>query len=441
MAGEIIEVFKKQLIRDNYKKCLATASIDCEKETNTTVLIQKFLKLTELHKILETSNDKGRERSNWTEMSSGKKKYDDFLLDGELNGMTHAVLYSLLVGDYSLHSSNVALLDSSLYNGERWVTKIDFGAAFRFYDKNDNNNPLYPAEYKGIKGAIKKVYKDYLRYYIGTDGFLQMLGETATSYLDAFRAQRVPLEIGIENALIKIFSVIKPGVDELKDIYKLTGIDLTKASLHPDNDSFEENAMIIYQTMLTRLHSLASLNDPILQKKSLEQLESTKRPAKLFRSNSYEGNPLNPDTSSPILDRDFKRYVILSIETYLDNEQRTYEHYGVAGKNGKRRATALLNRVKGADSTDNVKQAISNYFNGRLKDEDGNISGSIGTKYTSYVSFLLGHLLTVERAAEYYPDINWDDVREQSYFQKMMKKPAEGTLINDAIKSFSRDVI
>ncbi|MFV9931566.1 MAG: hypothetical protein AB8V10_08020 [Francisella endosymbiont of Hyalomma asiaticum] len=45
-------------------------------------------------------------------------------------------------GDYSLHSSNVAMYGKNIK-----ITKIDGGAAFRSFAKNSPINILFPYEY------------------------------------------------------------------------------------------------------------------------------------------------------------------------------------------------------------------------------------------------------------------------------------------------------
>ncbi|AJI57299.1 hypothetical protein LA02_1526 [Francisella philomiragia] len=172
---------------------------------------------SELFKDLGTGKENGKERSNFKEILDRDiyKKY----VEGSTNKeyLTHAfakcVFQSVaLFGDYSLHSSNVALYGEGEY---KRVAKIDGGASFRDFGKNSPRDILFPSEYDGIK-YYKSFYKDYLNYYTRIPLLKEHLHYLAADYIYKIN------NTGEGSSFSKSLSnVIYESINYVKDIYNL----------------------------------------------------------------------------------------------------------------------------------------------------------------------------------------------------------------------------
>ncbi|OIN83784.1 hypothetical protein [Francisella sp. TX07-6608] len=169
----------------------------------------------ELFKYLTTAKSSGKERDNWKEITN-RSIYSKFV-EGKLPqkslyredmklSLAKCVLQSVaFFGDYSLHSSNVALYGEE---GAKKIAKIDGGAAFRSFAKNSPINILFPYEYEG-RGVHKLIHKNYIDYYTRIPGLKEYLSCIASEYIDKFnKPDRKPLS-----------KIVYESIQQVKEIY------------------------------------------------------------------------------------------------------------------------------------------------------------------------------------------------------------------------------
>ncbi|KTD23804.1 substrate of the Dot/Icm secretion system, LepB-like [Legionella lansingensis] len=162
-AGFLLEEFKRRgLIPKIYHNSFVCADV-IPLEDGSYGLIQPKIKFTELHKIIGTGNRNGSDRSPFWEMLFGP---DHYLLLTKLEnyfGLSMVLMFSLLIGDYSVHSGNVVHLEPQ--EGAIQFARIDLGAAFRNFGYPENNENLFhPKEYQGlfnIAGFTKGYFSNY----------------------------------------------------------------------------------------------------------------------------------------------------------------------------------------------------------------------------------------------------------------------------------------
>lgn len=416
LAGEILTKLKTILpIAPDYCDSLITAEIGTATQDDRTVpiLIQPKKKFVELHNLLHTSKQKNNqpinERSNWDEMRQrDKTPYAYYFLDGRPKfGTTHAILFSLLVGDYSVHSSNVAIISSA--DGIDQVAKIDFGAAFRYYTQNDNSNVLWPYEY--TKSSLKDWYKNYISYYTQIPGFTDALALTAESYLAGFTINLPQIQQAIENALTNVLDSLNLEPKLQAKIHSTTGLEANK-------DMVAAQAKFIADTMLARLEALAAMKpkglSASMQRLSVQSLLAQECEAyqnqvvaMRFRSNSYthQRPVIEPgDISNPLFG-ELQVALLQATTGYLAHAQAvTFSLINRHGSKGGRKIRALQQRIEQATSFAQLDAAILDFFSNNLRDEQGLIGGDINANPHSFISFLMDNLRQlVEQKAQFRP--------------------------------------
>lgn len=166
-AGLLIQEFKQRgLIPKHYHPSLICADI-IQFEDGSYGLIQPKVSFTELYKLIGTGYRNGSDRDPLTEMFFGPSYYQLITQETHYLGLSIALMFSLLLGDYSVHSGNVVCLNIDSSKGRKITqfARIDWGAAFRhFAHKNNNENILNPLEYQGWfnpKGYTKGYFLNY----------------------------------------------------------------------------------------------------------------------------------------------------------------------------------------------------------------------------------------------------------------------------------------
>ncbi|API87655.1 hypothetical protein [Francisella uliginis] len=151
----------------------------------------------ELFGYLGTAKSSGKERDNVKEITN-RGIYSKFV-EGKLKEIPNdkevmkrslalCILQSVaFFGDYSFHSSNVAL-----YDKDKKVAKIDGGAAFRSFAKNSPVNILFPHEYTGM-GFHNTIHKNYIDYYTRIPGLKEYLPGFASYYINMINVGRDPI--------------------------------------------------------------------------------------------------------------------------------------------------------------------------------------------------------------------------------------------------------
>ncbi|KTC87531.1 MULTISPECIES: hypothetical protein [Legionella] len=181
VAGRLIEEFKKRgLIDEIYHDSLICADL-IQFEDKTYGLIQPKVFFTELHKLIGTSYWNGSDRDPLFEMFFGPRRYRLLTRNGQHFGLAIALMVSLLLGDYSVHSGNMVCLNVASLEDIIFTqfARIDWGAAFRYFGhKNNLIDLLHPVEYQGLLNP-KGYTKGYVLNYKFIPGLFLAIAEQA----------------------------------------------------------------------------------------------------------------------------------------------------------------------------------------------------------------------------------------------------------------------
>ncbi|KTD60293.1 putative effector protein B [Legionella santicrucis] len=180
-AGLLLQEFKHRgLIDKIYHSSLICAQL-IQFEDGSYGLIQPKVEFKELYKIIGTGYRDGSDRDPLVEMFYGPQSYLLLTQLKQYYGLAVALMFSLLLGDHSVHSGNVVCLDvmSSVEMTFIQFARIDWGAAFRYYGHKKNNEDLFcPFEYQGWFNP-KGYTKGYFLNYRKIKGLFPSLAEQA----------------------------------------------------------------------------------------------------------------------------------------------------------------------------------------------------------------------------------------------------------------------
>lgn len=163
-AGLLLQEFMRRgLIDPIYHASLICAEL-IQFEDGSYGLIQPKVSFKELYKIIGTGYRDGSDRDPLWEMFCGPQFYLLLTQLRQYYGLAIALMFSLLLGDNSVHSGNVVCLDvvSAVEMIFIQFARIDWGAAFRYFGHKKNNEELlYPFEYQGYKWYTKGYFLNY----------------------------------------------------------------------------------------------------------------------------------------------------------------------------------------------------------------------------------------------------------------------------------------
>ncbi|WP_419420161.1 LepB GTPase-activating domain-containing protein [Legionella sp. D16C41] len=172
-------------------------------------LIQPKVSFTELYKIIGTGNNNSSDRDPLIEMIAGPNFYPTLTQQGKYFGLSISLMFSLLLGDYSVHSGNVVLRDALLNTFQQELpvkqfARIDWGAAFRNYAHKENNQDiLKPYEYQGWLN-FKWFTKGYIANYKNIIGLFSAIAKRATTLNDRLSTQPGSINDIVMSAFNKI---------------------------------------------------------------------------------------------------------------------------------------------------------------------------------------------------------------------------------------------
>lgn len=164
-------------------------------------LIQPKVAFIELYKLIGTGSS---DRSPLTEMFFGPSAYQLLTQQGDYFGLSLAIMFSLLLGDNSVHSGNVVILKNGPESKttSKQFARIDWGAAFRnFANPKNNENILIPAEYQGWFN-FKWFTKGYIANYKNIPGLFTAVAEKGKALQDKLNTKLL-IEM-VSNAAKKI---------------------------------------------------------------------------------------------------------------------------------------------------------------------------------------------------------------------------------------------
>jgi hypothetical protein len=183
LAGLLLKEFiNRGLVDEVLSRSLICADF-IKLEDGSYGLIQPYVSFTELFKLIGTSYADNSDRNPFMEMINGPELYSALTEKGEYYGLSTALMFSLLLGDYSVHSGNVVVLNKPLKSQKKepvmQFARIDWGAAFRnFAHPGNNENLLNPYEYSGLLN-FKKFTKGYIANYRDIKGLYPKIADKA----------------------------------------------------------------------------------------------------------------------------------------------------------------------------------------------------------------------------------------------------------------------
>lgn len=167
-------------------------------------IIQPRIRFTELYKLIGTGYWNGSDRAPLTEMFFGPRYYPLLTQRGHYFGLALALMFSLLMGDYSVHSANMVCLQqlSTTESAFTQFARLDWGAALRYFGHESNNqNLLFPFEYHGWLN-LKCYTKGYFLNYKKISGLFPAIANEAKGLMAKLNEMQL-IEI-VENVLKKI---------------------------------------------------------------------------------------------------------------------------------------------------------------------------------------------------------------------------------------------
>lgn len=180
LAGLILkEMLKRSLIDSQYTDSLICADV-IQMSDGSYALIQPKIDFELLFKIINTGFRDGSDRNPRLEAADGPAYYMSLLDVKNSFGLSTSLMLSMLLGDYSVHSANMVRLTRN--HAGRTIYqygKIDWGAAFRNYARDENtNNIIYGYESLGSINH-KRVTKAYFLNYKYIPGIYEAMKQKA----------------------------------------------------------------------------------------------------------------------------------------------------------------------------------------------------------------------------------------------------------------------
>ncbi|STX28099.1 substrate of the Dot/Icm secretion system, LepB-like [Legionella beliardensis] len=259
LAGLLLKEFKKRhLIPSRYMDSLIDADW-IQFEDGSYGLIQPKIEFTELHKIIGTGFRDGSDRNPLIEMLSGSNRYAQ--LTKKLTpyyGLSMALMFSILFGDYSVHSGNVVCCRHQSTPEGQLITqfaRIDWGAAFRYFGYYDDI--LNPFEYQGWLNF--KIYsKGYIFNYKKIKGLFPAMAEKATNLLEKIDEDLVQEMIC---SALQSLPVDLLTASVQKELATYLGIPSFEKVMFDEQASYQPFAIDFCNILFKRLDKLRTLKD------------------------------------------------------------------------------------------------------------------------------------------------------------------------------------
>ncbi|MBA2655393.1 MAG: LepB GTPase-activating domain-containing protein [Tatlockia sp.] len=252
------EFMARDLIDPRYFPSLICADL-VQFDDGSYGLIQPKVSFTELFKIIQTGYSDGSDRDPLTEMLAGPSYYTELTQQGQYFGLSLSLMFSLLLGDYSVHSGNVVVLNGKPDEPKQFA-RIDWGAAFRYFAHEENNKDiLVPYEYQGLLN-FKWLTKGYINNYTNIAGLFPAIAEKATDLIS--QLDKTTLKEIVSSALGKI------PKDLLNEETKNTLANYMSIPIFSQTEfghlgNYLELADVLSTVLSHRLAKISSLNEKI----------------------------------------------------------------------------------------------------------------------------------------------------------------------------------
>ncbi|STX50582.1 substrate of the Dot/Icm secretion system, LepB-like [Legionella busanensis] len=310
LAGLLLKEFKQEnLIEPQYFNSLIDADW-IKFEDGSYGLIQPKVEFTELYKIIGTGYKDNSDRNPLIEMLNGSNHYA--LLTSQFRsyyGLSIALMFSLLFGDYSVHSGNIVCLNRLATDNEKKTmqfARIDWGAAFRYF--NYYEDILNPFEYQGWS-KYKLITKGYIFNYKKINGLFTAIAQ---------RAFALRLQINIDwlyNLVLKALKEIPPDLLTFpmqKSLSEYLGFSSFSTVIFSERQNYEPFAKDFSDILFKRLNNICKLKN------------LTKDRSFLYRSISFD-NLTNIVDNSTLENQDEKDVLPENLD--LDNQIIINEKY------------------------------------------------------------------------------------------------------------------
>jgi effector protein B len=266
-AGLLLEEFKRcDLVGQQFHNSLICCHF-IKLEDGTYALIQPRIDFIPLYHIIGTGYADGSDRNPFLEMIAGPSYYPLLTQVGHYFGLATSLMFSLLLGDYSVHSGNVGCFLnedsflSSSSSGNRpapiQFTKIDAGASFRFYCHPDNNmDILTPYEYKGVR-SHRGITKGYVMNYRDVPGLFPSIASRAKLLKESVTEEHI---FGI---VLRTLRKIPPDLldDETKrQLADYLFLDSFREIRFDNDESLQQVARDLTKILMRRLDRIATLS-------------------------------------------------------------------------------------------------------------------------------------------------------------------------------------
>lgn len=265
-AGLLLQEFMaSDLIDEHYHASLICADV-IQFENGSYGLIQPRIAFTELYKIIGTASRDGSDRDPLWEMLRGPQYYQALTKQGKYFGLSSAIMFSLLLGDYSVHSGNVVCL--SINDSVTQFARIDWGAAFRYFaHKNNNTDILKPHEYDG-RFNVKAFTKGYVHNYKNINGLFPTIAEKAHNFSEKITADTLQQMVTRALRKIPVDMLSKETRAQLADYMS---IEPFKNACCANNEGDALFALEFTKVLMTRLDKLKELKEIAPNKSDLYQ--------------------------------------------------------------------------------------------------------------------------------------------------------------------------
>ena len=284
LAGKVLTKMKAAgLIPEKYHHLLICADY-VTFDDGTYGLIQPCINFKEVWTLFEkkSSSDpsflsrmmnfffsKRKDRNPIDEMAFGQTYYYPLLAELKANdSLAACLLFSLIIGDYSVHSGNMVYFETEIkdHNGEEkdffddeedfaeFIERIklykyeagraDFGAAWRHYGDKRNRDVMNPLEYHGLKGYTK----GYHLFYTKVPGLFKAICSQAGDLLNLLRQNSTLLNQLISEAVNEIPDNLLSSAERIETA-KYLGFETFKSASNAKEFS-QEMAEIMMQRIV-----------------------------------------------------------------------------------------------------------------------------------------------------------------------------------------------
>jgi effector protein B len=259
-AGLLLQEFKSRgLIEKIYHSSLICAQL-IQFEDGSYGLIQPKVEFQELYKVIGTGYHDGSDRDPLWEMFYGPHSYLLLTQLKQYYGLAIALMFSLLLGDHSVHSGNVVCFDilSSMEEPFIQFARIDWGAAFRYYGhKKNNDDLLYPFEYQGFfnhKGYTKGYFLNYKRI----KGLFPAIAAHAKQFLEKINKETL---VSMMNSILGKLPADLMDNDIKEQLAKYLYIESFKNISFGETGDYQQFANDLSEILLQRLNKMTALSD------------------------------------------------------------------------------------------------------------------------------------------------------------------------------------